>query len=99
MGAVAKLFGETFMQDSPPELVREGKNRLIRQTIITQQPVQRVAWPDLPTTYVVCANDRGTPAAAQREFSRRADKVVELQADRHPLISQPASIASVLVNL
>jgi pimeloyl-ACP methyl ester carboxylesterase len=99
-GAVPALFGQTFMQDSSADLVREGEARLIRQTIaVTQQPVQRVAWHDLPTTYVVCVNDRGTPAAAQREFSRRADKVVELRSDHHPFISQPETVADILANL
>ena len=99
-GAVPELFGETFMQDSPPELVREAQSRLVRQTIaVTQQPVHQVAWHHLPTTYVVCADDRGTPAAAQREFSRRAGKVVELPADHHPFISQPTSIADLLAGL
>jgi hypothetical protein len=32
---------------------------------------------------VACTEDRGTPAAAQREFSRRADKVIEVKAGHH----------------
>ena len=99
-GAVPELFAETFMQDCPPQIVQEGAARLIRQTIaVTQQPVQQVAWPDRPTTYVVCADDRGTPAAAQREFARRADKVVEVAAGHHPFLSQPEVVADLLAAL
>ncbi|WP_067501188.1 alpha/beta hydrolase [Actinoplanes sp. TFC3] len=99
-GAVPELFAETFMQDCSPELTREGATRLVRQTIaVTQQPVHQVAWHDRPTTYVVCADDRGTPAAAQREFSRRAGKVVQVQAGHHPFLSQPGTMAGILAGL
>ena len=99
-GAVPRLFAETFMQDCPPGIVREGAARLIRQTIaVTQQPVRQVAWHDLPTTYVVCADDRGTPASAQREFARRAGKVVELPTGHHPFLSEPQAVADILTGL
>ena len=99
-GAVPHLFAETFVQDCPPDIVREGAARLIRQTIaVTQQPVRQVAWHDLPTTYVVCTDDRGTPASAQREFSRRADQVVELPTGHHPFLSQPRAVADILIAL
>ena len=88
------------MQDCPPGIVREGAARLVRQTIaVTQQPVRQVAWHDLPTTYVVCADDRGTPASAQREFARRAGKVVELPTGHHPFLSEPQAVADILTGL
>jgi pimeloyl-ACP methyl ester carboxylesterase len=99
-GADPGLFAETFVQDCPPDVVREAATRLIRQTLaVTQQPVRAVAWPDLPTTYVVCTEDRGTPAAAQREFARRADKVVEVAAGHHPFLSQPQTMADIIASL
>lgn len=97
-GAVPGLFAETFVQDCPPEIVRDGLARLARQTIaVTGQPVQAVAWPHRPTTYVVCTEDRGTPAAAQREFARRAGTVVEVAAGHHPFLSEPQVVADLLV--
>jgi pimeloyl-ACP methyl ester carboxylesterase len=99
-GAVPELFAETFVQDCPPAIVREGEARLARQTLaVLQQPVRAVAWPGLPTTYVVCADDRGTPAAAQREFARRADRVVEVATGHHPFLSDPRSTAELLTDL
>jgi pimeloyl-ACP methyl ester carboxylesterase len=44
----------------------------------------------------VCAQDRGTPAERQREFARRADAVVEIDAGHHPFLSQPAAVVGVL---
>ncbi|EXG81136.1 alpha/beta hydrolase [Cryptosporangium arvum] len=99
-GAVPELFGETFVPDCPPEIVRDGATRLVRQTItVLQQPVRAAGWHDVPTTYVVCADDRGTPASAQREFARRADKVVELPTGHHPFLSRPELVADLVANL
>ena len=95
-----ELAVETFAQDCPPDIAREAVTRLTRQTLaVTQQPVRAVAWHDLPTTYVVCTEDRGTPVAAQREFARRADRVVEVRAGHHPFLSQPQAIADLIPDL
>ncbi|WP_250004783.1 alpha/beta hydrolase [Actinoplanes sp. M2I2] len=99
-GARPDLFAETFVQDCPPDVVRDSAALLVRQTLaVTQQPVRAVAWHDLPTTYVVCTEDRGTPAAAQRTFARRADKVVEVRAGHHPFLSQPQTVAGIIADL
>ncbi|MEV6344335.1 alpha/beta hydrolase [Actinoplanes sp. NPDC051851] len=99
-GAVPSLFAETFAQDCPPEIVREGATRLIRQSLsVTQQPVRAVAWHDLPTTYVLCADDRGTPATAQREFAKRADTTVEIPSGHHPFLSHPHTVADLITAL
>ncbi|WP_305789949.1 alpha/beta hydrolase [Symbioplanes lichenis] len=99
-GAVPELFAETFAQDCPPEIVRGGLARLARQNLaVTQQPVQLAAWRDVPTTYVVCSEDRGTPAAAQRSFARRADTVIELRAGHHPFLSQPGAVADIVAGV
>ena len=99
-GARPELFAETFVQDCPPDLVREGATRLVRQTLsVTQQPVQTAGWQNLPTTYLVCTEDLGTPAAAQREFAQRADKVIEVKAGHHPFLSQPQVVADIIESL
>jgi pimeloyl-ACP methyl ester carboxylesterase len=67
--------------------------------VVTGQPVREVAWHDRPTTYVVCGEDRGTPPAAQREFARRADEVVEIPAGHHPFLSQPQAVADLIAKL
>ncbi|GAA2153397.1 alpha/beta hydrolase [Actinomadura napierensis] len=99
-GARPELFAETFVQDCPPDIARDAAALLARQTLaVTQQPVRAAAWQDLPTTYVVCTEDRGTPAPAQREFSRRADKVIEVKAGHHPFLSQPQTVADIITSL
>jgi len=99
-GARPELFAETFAQDCPPDLARDAAARLVRQTLaVTQQPVRAAAWHDVSTTYVVCTEDRGTPVAAQREFSRRADRAVEVEAGHHPFLSQPQAVADIVRHL
>lgn len=38
-------------------------------------------------------------AAAQREFSRRTDKVIEVKAGRHQFLSQPQTVADIIASL
>ncbi|WP_399944300.1 alpha/beta hydrolase [Streptomyces sp. BBFR25] len=99
-GARPELFAETFVQDCPPDLARDAAALLVRQTLaVTQQPVRAAAWHEVSTTYVVCTEDRGTPVAAQREFSRRAGNVVEVEAAHHPFLSRPRAVADIIRHL
>jgi pimeloyl-ACP methyl ester carboxylesterase len=53
----------------------------------------------VPSTYLVCAQDRGTPPRLQREFARLAGAVVELDAGHHPFLSQPRAVRDLLLSL
>ncbi len=61
--------------------------------------MRSAAWQHVPSTYLVCAEDRGTPAELQRGFARRAGRVVELDAGHHPFISQPAVVRDLILAL
>ncbi|WP_042405963.1 alpha/beta hydrolase [Streptacidiphilus carbonis] len=88
----------TFLQDCGPEIQRQAMDRTAWQSLaVLQQPVKSAAWQHLPTTYLVCAQDRGTPAALQREFADRADRVVELDAGHHPFLSRPAAVSDLVM--
>jgi len=74
--------------------------RTARQSLsVIGQPVQAAAWRQVPSTYLVCAQDRGTPAWRQRDFAERAGNVVELDAGHHPFLSQPAAVCDVILGL
>jgi pimeloyl-ACP methyl ester carboxylesterase len=91
---------ETFLQDCDAEVQEQGLQRLVRQSLsVTQQQVRAAAWQQLPTTYLVCADDRGTPAARQRAYAQKAGTVVELDAGHHPFLSQPAAVRDLLLGL
>ncbi|WP_405015010.1 alpha/beta hydrolase [Kitasatospora sp. NBC_01539] len=90
----------TFLQDCGPEIQRQAMDRTARQSLaVLGQPVRAAAWQHVATTYLVCAQDRGTPAELQREFARRADGVVELDAGHHPFLSRPADVRDLVLSL
>ena len=99
IGVRRDLFADTFMHDCP-ELADEAAARLARQSVqVTGQPVEEAVWAQVPTTYLVCAGDRGTPAHRQREFARRADRVVEVDAGHHPFLSRPAAVRDLVLGI
>jgi pimeloyl-ACP methyl ester carboxylesterase len=99
-GVRPELLVDTFLQDCDAEVQAQGADHLARQSVhVTGQPVSAAAWQQIPTTYVVCAQDLGTPARLQHEFARRAGRVVELDAGHHAFLSQPAAVRDLLLSL
>jgi len=99
-GVRPEMLVDTFLQDCDIEVQAQASDRLARQSVqVTGQPVRAAAWQQVPSTYLVCAQDRGTPARLQREFARRAGRVVELDAGHHPFLSQPAAVVDLLLDL
>jgi pimeloyl-ACP methyl ester carboxylesterase len=55
------------------------------------------AWRSIPSTYIVCTQDRAFPPELQREvFAARASEVAELECSHSPFLSQPARLAELL---
>ena len=99
-GVRADTLADTFLQDCEADVQRQAVGKLARQGLqVIAQPVRSAAWHDLPSTYLVCAQDRGTPAEHQREFARRAGSVVEMRTGHHPFLSQPAAVRDLIVGL
>jgi pimeloyl-ACP methyl ester carboxylesterase len=91
---------ETFLRDCDPEIQRQASDKMARQSLaILEQPVRAAAWQQVASTYLVCAEDRGTPVDLQREFAARAGSVVELDAGHHPFLSQPAAVRDLVLSL
>ena len=99
-GVRPELLVETFLQDCDPDTQAQAMDRLARQSVqVTAQPVRAAAWQQIPSTYLVCADDRGTPARLQREFARKAGNIVEFDAGHHPFLSQPVAVQDLLLTL
>jgi len=93
-------LAETFLQDCDPEIQREATDKTARQSLaVLEQPVRSAAWQHVPSTYLVCAEDQGTPAELQREFAGRAGDVVELVAGHHPFLSRSAAVRDLILAL
>ena len=64
------------------------------------EPVAVAAWRELPSTYVVCTEDRSIPVELQRErFVPRAGQAIELASSHWPFFSQPERVAGILAAL
>ncbi|MEV0189725.1 alpha/beta hydrolase [Kitasatospora purpeofusca] len=99
-GVRPELLVDTFLQDCDPEDQERAEHHLARQSVrVTAQPVGAAAWQQVPSTYLVCAQDGGTPPERQRGFARRAGSIVELDAGHHPFLSRPAAVRDLLLSL
>jgi pimeloyl-ACP methyl ester carboxylesterase len=58
--------------------------------------LSKVAWNDIPSTYVVCTADQALPVAAQREWAKRATDAVEWPSDHSPQHSHPDLVVDLL---
>jgi pimeloyl-ACP methyl ester carboxylesterase len=93
-------LAETFLQDCDPEIQWQATDKTARQSLhVLEQPVRAAAWQHVPSTYLICAQDRGTSADSQREFAARAAGAVELDAGHHPFLSRPAEVRDLIVGL
>lgn len=90
----------TFLQDCDAELQGQAMDKTARQSLhVIGQAVQSAAWRTVPSTYLVCTQDRGTPAQLQRTFAERAGHVVELNTGHHPFLSQPTAVCDLVIGL
>jgi len=93
-------LAETFLQDCDLEIQQGALDKTARQSLaVLGAPVAAAAWQHVPSTYLVCADDRGTPADRQREFAARAGNVVEIDSGHHPFLSQPAAVRDLVLSL
>jgi pimeloyl-ACP methyl ester carboxylesterase len=75
-------------------------DKTARQSLaVLEQPVRSAAWRHVPSTYLVCARDQGTPAGRQREFAGRAGGGVVVDPGHHPFLSQPAAVRDLILGL
>lgn len=96
----AGALAETFLQDCDPQIQRQAMEKTAQQSLrVIGQPVRSAAWHRVPSTYLVCSQDRGTSARRQREYAGRAGNVVELDAGHHPFLSQPAAVRDLVLAL
>jgi pimeloyl-ACP methyl ester carboxylesterase len=94
--AVASCF---LLHDCPPEVVRDAFRRLRPEPGVLGREVTPLAsWPDVPSSYIVCADDRtATPAWARRAARERLGvEPVEIPGGHCPMLSRPGQLAALL---
>lgn len=89
-----------FFGDVAPEVTAAVLPRLTTQTLSSFRARQtRAAWAQIPSTYVVCDQDRAVPPRSQIAMSRAAANVDTLHSSHSPFLSQPAKLAKILTGL
>lgn len=87
-----------FAQDFDDPTYAGAAARLTPQNeAVFGQAVTKAAWREVPSTYLVCADDRATLPETQRRQAERATEVVELPVAHHPFVTRPELVADVLL--
>ncbi|MEU8630823.1 alpha/beta hydrolase [Amycolatopsis sp. NPDC048633] len=96
-GVREELVRPLFAQDFDDATYAGAAARLTAQNeSVFGQRTTNAAWREIPSTYLVCAEDRATPPEKQREHAARATDVVELPVAHHPFVTRPDLVAEVL---
>ena len=88
-----------FYHDVPPALAAEALERGRSQSSTpTREPWPLDAWPDVPTRFVLCRDDRLLPAAFLRRVVHERLGIVpdEIDAGHCVALSRPAELAALL---
>jgi pimeloyl-ACP methyl ester carboxylesterase len=86
-----------FYQDVPPELaaeaVRHGRPEVSK---VMNEPWPLAAWPDVPTRYLLCREDRAFPAEFVRLMVRNRLGITpdEIDSGHTPALSRPEELAA-----
>jgi pimeloyl-ACP methyl ester carboxylesterase len=94
--AVATRF---LLHDCPPEVVRDAFRRLRPEPgVLGREVTPLESWPDVPSSYIVCSDDRtATPAWARRAARERLGvEPVEIPGGHCPMLSRPGQLAALL---
>ncbi|GAA2085866.1 alpha/beta hydrolase [Pseudolysinimonas kribbensis] len=97
-GYTEAAFADRFWHDVDARSTRDGAWRRTtgQGAAAFTTPTTRAAWLGRASTYLVCADDRSTSLALQREHADRATHAVELPAGHHPFLSRPDLVAEQL---
>ena len=91
---------DVFYHDVPPELAAEARLRgRDEASRALQEPWPLSAWPETPTRYLLCQEDRMFPAAwARGHAARRLDiEADEMSGGHYVTLSRPRELADRLV--
>ena len=89
-----------FLHDVPADVAAESVHRVREQSGTPfQEPWPLEAWPDVPTRFLLCRDDRLFPAPFQRRLARERLGIVpdEMDGGHLPALARPQELASRLL--
>lgn len=87
-------------EEASPDVVADAVTRLQPQSWVVRREVTPLAaWPPVPTTVVVCADDRVVDPRGLRRGARELPgaELVELPGGHFPMLTRPAELAGIIV--
>jgi pimeloyl-ACP methyl ester carboxylesterase len=93
-------YDDVFYHDVPPGLAAEARRRERDESSkALPEPWPLEAWPDTPTTYLLCRDDRMFPAAWARRHARERLRIDpdEMDGGHYITLSRPRELAARLV--
>ena len=100
-GYEASGYDDVFYHDVPPALAAEAKRRERDETSeALQEPWPLEAWPDIPTRYLLCRDDRMFPAVWARRHARDRLGIDpdEMDGGHYISLSRPRELTDRLVS-
>ena len=86
-----------FYNTCAKEIADATAATLREQSLISfNQPITKVSWREIDSTYIICERDQAIPLFAQEAMSQRAGKVVRMNTDHSPFLCQPKKLAEVI---
>jgi pimeloyl-ACP methyl ester carboxylesterase len=88
---------EIFYADLTPEDADQAIAQLKPNSLAAFTETQAAAaWRTVPSTYVLCQQDRAIPPAAQEQMSTRATTTHRLSSSHSPFLSKPRELARLI---
>ena len=87
---------EIFLHDVSPDVARESEHHVYEQSgAVFAAPWPLDAWPDVPTRFLLCRDDRFFPADFQRRVVRERLGIVpdEMDGGHLPALTRPHELA------
>ena len=70
--------------------------RTMPTSVLIAPPPHSPAWQVLPSTYIVCTDDRILSQSAQEQMAENADSTIRIESDHSPFLSCPRKLGEVL---
>ena len=91
--------GRFLFHRTSPTLARLVSARLRpMRSEVPSEPVADPAWTSVPSSYVVCGDDRAVRPVAQRERAALVGTAAELDSDHSPFLSRVPELAGVIAD-
>ncbi|MGV9454453.1 alpha/beta fold hydrolase [Streptomyces sp. NPDC003635] len=83
--------------DVRDDVARRAVDRLVPQTVKSfSEPLTTAAWKSVPSTYIVCEQDRAVDPGLQEQLAARSERSYRIAAGHSPFLSLPVELARLI---